>query len=362
MLNPEMVSRRMLSIVIPCFNEEEVITKTHNRLLDLSAHLALKGLIRCEIVYVNDGSSDSTLSLLQEFAAASEGVAQAMSESDPKVCVVSFSRNFGHQAAMAAGLQHARGDYVVTIDADLQDPPEMIVEMLQTAISGGFDVVHGQRLKREGETVFKKVTAAVFYRLLRFLSGGRTLADVGDFRLLSRRVTDAINSLPERSLYLRGLLPELGYRQTVILYERPERAAGETKYTLSKMLALAFEGVTSVSTSPLRIGLSLGLATSLVCLTYLTWIIVREFTDPSFAVKGWPSLMVAILFLGAIQLLAVGILGEYIAQIHKQVRNRPRFFLDAENCRGLVTQTSLLSDSTSGQENGVFQSIDSDPQ
>lgn len=362
MLNPEKVPCRTLSVVIPCFNEEEVIGQTHRRLLGLSAQLAQRGLARCEIVYVNDGSSDRTLALLHGFAAAKAGPEGGLSEADARVSVVSFSRNFGHQAAMAAGLQHARGDFVVTIDADLQDPPELIAEMLQTAISGGFDVVHGQRRKREGETVFKKVTAAVFYRFLRVLSGGRTLADVGDFRLLSRRVTDAINSLPERSLYLRGLLPELGYRQTVLPYERPERAAGETKYTLSKMLALAFEGVTSVSTSPLRIGLSLGLVTAIVCLTYLVWIIVREVTDPSFAVKGWPSLMVAILFLGAVQLLAIGILGEYIAQIHRQVRNRPRFFLDSENCRGLLNPMGCASDGAAGEKIGVFQSLNRNPE
>jgi glycosyltransferase involved in cell wall biosynthesis len=330
----ESSSIRLLSVVVPCFNEEEVIRLTHRRLVELASDLSGKGLARCEIVYVNDGSSDGTLSLLQEFASSSLALG-GPETAGPVVRLLSFSRNFGHQAAMAAGLQYARGDYVVTIDADLQDPPELIEEMLRVSISQGFDVVHAQRRKREGETVFKKVTAALFYRVLRILSGGRTLTDVGDFRMLSRRVTDTINSLPERSMFLRGLLPELGYKQTMVLYERPERAAGQTKYTLSKMLALAFEGVTSVSTSPLRVGLSLGMMTAFVCLSYLLWIIVRDLTDPSFAVRGWPSLMVAILFLGSVQLFSIGILGEYIAQIHRQVRKRPRFFLDPENCRGI---------------------------
>ncbi len=327
------MSPQLLSIVIPCYNEEEVITLTHSRLLEVSETVGQRLDLSVEIVYIDDGSSDSTLSLLQGLADNTNG--RGAGARQTKVRVVCLSRNFGHQSAMAAGLFHAQGDYVVTIDADLQDPPELILEMVEKAQKGGFDVVHGRRLQREGESAFKKVTAFLFYRVLRTLSSGKSLTDVGDFRLLSRRVTNAVNALPERSLYLRGLLPELGFPQSFVLYDRPERAAGETKYTLRKMVALALEGLTAVSTAPLRLGLSLGFVTAAVSLIYLFWILFRELTDPNFAVRGWPSLMVTVLFLGAIQLFSIGVLGEYIGQIHKQVRNRPRFFVDANRSRGL---------------------------
>lgn len=334
-----------LSLVVPCYNESEVIAQTHARLRALAHKVAALAQEQqspgmgaetpatkveapeeeprttpLEVLYVNDGSKDDTLDQLTSFC----------SENTPdfSVRVICLSRNFGHQAAMAAGLLHAKGLWVATIDADLQDPPELILDMLSIARTQNCDVVHGKRNSRDGETIFKRLTAYLFYRLINALSRGVALNDVGDFRLMSHRVVAALNRLPERSLYLRGLLPELGYPQTVMLYERPPRAAGETKYTLSKMMALAFEGITAVSVSPLKMGLALGLFTALACVLYLVSILLRLTFDPSFAVKGWPSLMAVILFLGAVQLLSIGILGEYIGQIHREVKHRPRFFID----------------------------------
>jgi dolichol-phosphate mannosyltransferase len=323
-------STPLLSLVVPCFNEEEVILQTHGRLVTLAKDLEQGWQTRSpnphlEIIYVDDGSRDRTLSRLHGFC------------SDPAtshvVRVVSFSRNFGHQAAIAAGLLHSQGHWVATIDADLQDPPELILKMLDLATQQGADVVHGRRQSREGETIFKKATAFLFYRLLNILSRGRALNDVGDFRLMSRRVVRALNDLPERSLYVRGLLPEIGFPQAILPYERPPRAAGETKYTLSKMMALAFEGITAVSVAPLKFGLALGLFTAIACVLYLVSIMIRLVLDPTFAVRGWPSLMAVILFLGAVQLLSVGILGEYIGQIHREVKHRPRFFVDVQKSR-----------------------------
>ena len=324
----------LISLVVPCFNESEVIAQTHSRLVALAQRLtrittesgstpAKETML--ELIYVNDGSHDSTLECLLAFhAAATPGI---------HVRVISFSRNFGHQAAIAAGLMHSKGQWIATIDADLQDPPELVLDMLQLARTQGYDVVHGKRNTREGETVFKRLTAFLFYRLLNVLSRGRALNDVGDFRLMSQRVVSAINRLPERSLYLRGLLPELGYPQMTMLYERPPRAAGETKYTLSKMMALAFEGITAVSVSPLKMGLALGALTALACVIYLASILVHLVINPDFAVRGWPSLMAVILFLGAVQLISIGILGEYVGQIHREVKHRPRFFINDEQSR-----------------------------
>jgi glycosyltransferase involved in cell wall biosynthesis len=324
-----------LSIVLPCYNEAEVLNQTHTRLQSLFAGVATNWQqfhLECppnlEVIYVNDGSKDGTLEILQTFADKS-----TTTDSTQTVRVVSFSRNFGHQAAIAAGLLHAKGEWVATIDADLQDPPEIVLEMLKLALAERLDVVHGKRKTREGETVFKRFTAYCFYRLLNWLSGGRALNDVGDFRIMSRRVVQAINRLPERSLYLRGLLPELGYPQKSLEYDRPARAAGITKYTLPKMIALAFEGITAVSVSPLKIGLAFGAFTAVACICYVFAIIVIKAFDPSFAVRGWPSLMVAVLFLGAVQLLSIGILGEYIGQIHREVKHRPRFFVDEKQSR-----------------------------
>jgi polyisoprenyl-phosphate glycosyltransferase len=324
-----------LSMVLPCYNEAEVLNQTQTRLLALFAALAadwqqfqLDKPPHLEVIYVNDGSKDGTLEILQSFAEKSKSA-----ENPHSIRVVSFSRNFGHQAAIAAGLLHAKGEWVATIDADLQDPPEIVVAMLKLALAESLDVVHGKRKSREGETVFKRFTAYCFYRLLNWLSGGKALNDVGDFRIMSRRVVQAINRLPERSLYLRGLLPELGYPQKSLEYDRPARAAGVTKYTLPKMIALAFEGITAVSVSPLKIGLAFGGFTAAACICYVIAIIIVKIFDPSFAVRGWPSLMVAVLFLGAVQLLSIGILGEYIGQIHREVKHRPRFFVDEKQSR-----------------------------
>jgi glycosyltransferase involved in cell wall biosynthesis len=333
--------RVFLSMVLPCYNEAEVLNQTHTRLQALFAGLAadwqqlqLESPPNLEVIYVNDGSKDGTLDILQSFANQPPISDKSDSAgSTQTIRVVSFSRNFGHQAAIAAGLLHAKGDWVATIDADLQDPPEIVVAMLKLALAERLDVVHGKRKSREGETLFKRFTAYCFYRLLNWLSGGKALNDVGDFRIMSRRVVQAINRLPERSLYLRGLLPELGYPQKSLEYDRPARAAGITKYTLPKMIALAFEGITAVSVSPLKIGLAFGAFTAAACICYVVAIIFIKIFDPSFAVRGWPSLMVAVLFLGAVQLLSIGILGEYIGQIHREVKHRPRFFVDEKQSR-----------------------------
>ena len=305
-----MNERQLLSVVVPCYNEQEVIEQTHGRLVDALSKIG----IDYEILYVNDGSRDETAAILRRIAAG-----------DARVRLVLFSRNFGHQMAVTAGIDHARGDAVVLIDADLQDPPEVIAEMVG-AWRNGADVAYGVRTLRRGETWFKRATARAFYRVIHRMSEVRIPQQAGDFRLMDRRVVDALRRLPEQDRYLRGMVSWVGFRQVPIPFERQPRAAGETKYPLAKMLRFAIDGILSFSQKPLRIATWLGLFSALLAFTGIVWVLVVRLWWGQW-VEGWASLLTAVLFLGGIQLICIGILGEYVGRIYREVKGRPLYIV-----------------------------------
>ncbi len=299
-----------LAIVVPCFNEAEVLCETNRCLV---AALEVIGL-SFEIVYVDDGSTDTTVSLLRE-----------LQSDDDRIRVVQLSRNFGHQVAITAGLEHASGDAVVLIDADLQDPPELIAKMVDRWLSG-WDVVYGVRTDRDGESVLKIQTAKLFYRLINALSGTLIPLDTGDFRLMDRKVVDALLSMPERDRFLRGMISWAGFRQTPLPYQRAARFAGATKYPFRKMLHFALDGVFSFSVVPLKLATFLGLASSFLALVgALLAVVNRVWTD--HWIIGWTSLLLAILFLGGVQLTCVGIIGEYVGRTYGEAKRRPLYFV-----------------------------------
>ena len=303
--------RALLSVVVPCFDEEAVIGETHRRLV---ATLQSVPELDFELVYVDDGSRDATLNLLCDLQRA-----------DARVRVLALSRSFGHEIAMTAGLQCAAGDAVVLIDADLQDPPEVIPEMLERWRQGA-DVAYGLRTERDGETRFKRWTAGVFYRLLNRLTDIPIPLDTGAFRLMDRKVVDAVLAMPERDRFVRGMVPWTGFRQEPVPYRRAARAAGETKYPFGKLLRLAIDGIVSFSLVPLRLATWLGILAAGLALAGIVYgLVLRLFT--AAWVSGWASLLVAVLFLGGVQLLCLGILGAYLGRIYGEVKRRPLYLV-----------------------------------
>lgn len=301
-----------LSIVVPVFNEEESITETVRRLQVVQQRLAQE--IDVELLFVDDGSKDCSFAMLS-------GIANTNSS----VKVVSLSRNFGHQIAITAGIDLCAGDYVAIIDADLQDPPELIVDMYRLA-QGGFDVVYGKRRKRSGETAFKKITAAAFYRLLSYMCEIDIPADTGDFRLMSRRAVDAFKQLRERHRFVRGMVPWVGFKVTPFEYDRAERYAGVTKYPLRKMLAFGADAILSFSKKPLTMTVNLGFFTILVgVLLGIYMLYLKIFTD--IPVPGVTALLITIVFFSGVQILLIGVVGEYVARIFEQVKERPLYFV-----------------------------------
>jgi polyisoprenyl-phosphate glycosyltransferase len=306
-----MTDRALLSVVVPVFNEAEGIAHFHER---TQATLRALPNLRYEIVYVDDGSHDRSFELLREFAA-----------NDPCVVVIKFSRNFGHQIAITAGLDAARGDGIVFIDADLQDPPELIAELVAKWREGS-DVVYARRTRRKGETALKLVTAAAFYRILRAMTNIDIPPDVGDFRLISSRVAHQLRAMREKDRFIRGLVSWVGFRQTSVLYERDERFAGETKYPYRKMIKFALDGMTSFSNAPLRLATWLGYGSSFLGFLYLLSVFVQKLLG--YTVQGWATIMVALLFFGGVQLICLGILGEYIGRIFNEVKPRPVYIVE----------------------------------
>lgn len=299
----------LLSIVVPCYNEEEVIDVTLGRLLAFCD--TLEGL-DVEIICVDDGSRDRTREKLRAHAAAHANLK-----------LIGFARNFGHQIAVTAGMDAASGDAVVLIDADLQDPPEVIGQMVEKWREG-YDVVYGTRTEREGESAFKLATARLFYRTLNRLSDTPIPLDTGDFRLMSRVVVDTLRAMPEHDRFVRGMVSWVGFRQTALPYRRAARYAGTSKYPLRKMLAFATDGILSFSTKPLRVAMGLGMISASLALAGIAYALtMRLFTN--VWVEGWTALMIAVLFLGGVQLICVGILGEYIGRIYKQSKGRPLY-------------------------------------
>ena len=299
----------MISIVVPCLNEEEVLRDTNRRLVAVLDHLPQN----FEILYVDDGSTDGTPAILRELQAL-----------DERIRVVRFSRNFGHQMAITAGLEHASGDAVAIIDADLQDPPEVITDFVAKWMDG-FDVVYGVRSERQGETAFKLWTAKVFYRLIGKLSDTEIPLDTGDFRLMGRHVVDALLAMPERDRFVRGMVSWLGFSQAAVPYRRAARAAGATKFSLFKMLRFATDGIVSFSVLPLRLATWVGFAASGIALLGILITVVERLMGVEGLVKGWASILVAILFIGGVQLICMGIIGEYIGRIYGESKRRPLY-------------------------------------
>ena len=301
----------LLSVIVPCFNEEEVLRVTTERLVAVLEQTPLK----FEIVYVDDGSTDSTADLLYQLAVQ-----------DERIRMVRFSRNFGHQMAITAGLEHASGDVMVVIDADLQDPPEVILEFVQKWMDG-YDVVYGVRAGRDGETAFKLWSAKAFYRCIDRLSDTRIPLDTGDFRLMDRRVVDALLAMPERDRFLRGMVSWLGFSQVAVSYRRAPRGAGVTKFSLFKMLYLAMDGIVSFSILPLRVATWIGFAASGIAVLGILIAVVERLFGVQGLVKGWTSMVIAILFIGGVQLICMGIIGEYVGRIYGESKRRPLYVL-----------------------------------
>jgi len=306
-----MQEKQLLSIVVPVFNETQVVDACYDRLTKVAGSLPE---FSHEIIFVDDGSTDDTYERLQAIAAR-----------DDRVRALKFSRNFGHQIAITAGIDHARGDCIVVIDADLQDPPEVIPEMIDKWREG-FDIVYGVRERRDGEGPLKLLTASAFYRLLNSLTNMEIPVDVGDFRLMSRRAAQQLGAMRERDRFVRGLTSWIGFRQTGVKYVRDRRLAGETKFPYRKMLKFALDGITSFSTAPLKLATWLGYAASFLAFLYLLSVFVQKWLGNT--VHGWATIMVALLFLGGVQLICFGIMGEYIGRMFNELKQRPLYVIE----------------------------------
>ena len=304
---------KKISVVVPMYYEEEVAKECYTR---------LKGVLdkienySYEIIFVNDGSKDKTLEILKDIA-----------KEDENSKIISFARNFGHQCAVTAGLRYVTGDAIVIIDADLQDPPELIPEMLKLWEDGN-DVIYGKRKSREGESRFKLLTASMFYKTLNELSDVEIPKDTGDFRLVDRKVVDVINSLPEHNKFLRGLFSWVGFKQTPFEYERKERYAGKTKYPLKKMLKLAQDGIFSFSIKPLKIVGAMGILSVLISIILFVYAVLSYAFDWNNLVPGWTSLMVTMTFIGGMILISLWMIGEYIGRIYDETKRRPEYIID----------------------------------
>ena len=303
---------KKVSVIVPMYNEEEVASICYKRLKEVLEEIKYD----YEIIFVNDGSKDKTLEIIEK-----------ISGEDNKVKIISFSRNFGHQAAVTAGLRESLGEAVVVIDADMQDPPELIKDMLKLWEDGN-EVIYAKRKAREGESKFKLLTAKMFYKILNGLADVEIPKDTGDFRLVDRKVVDVINSLPEHNKFLRGLFSWTGFKQIPIEYERKERAAGKTKYPLKKMVKLALDGIIGFSTKPLKLIGGLGLISIIISIIILIYSIISFVFKLHYLTAGWTSIMVTVTFFTGVQLLGIWILSEYIGRIYDEVKQRPEYIID----------------------------------
>jgi dolichol-phosphate mannosyltransferase len=314
-------------VVVPCYNEQEVLSFTIDRLTALAAQ---NTNYRFELIFVDDGSADDTLKLLREAAQVHDSIR-----------IITFSRNFGHQIAVTAGIDVATGDAVVLIDADLQDPPEVIPQMIELW-QGGYDVVYGIRAEREGESAFKIKTAQGFYRLLNRLSEVPIPLDTGDFRLMGRNVVDVLKQMPERHRFVRGMVAWVGFNQTAMSYERAKRFAGTSKYPLRKMLRFATDGILAFSSKPLQLSTNIGmLASGLAVVGIIYVLFLRLFT--SIWVEGWTALMITVLFMGGVQLVSLGVIGEYLARVYNEAKARPLYVIQEQIGYEEPTQPELVT-------------------
>ena len=319
---------KSITVLIPCYNEECSLTLLYNRLIRLFAALPN---YQFDILLVDDGSKDNTLAIMQE-----------LHIKNPSVSYLSLSRNFGKENAMLAGLDYAKGDAVILIDADLQDPPELIPQMLQEW-ENGYDDVYARRRNRAGETWFKKATAHWYYRILQRFADIEIPADVGDFRLLDRQAVDALCSLREKQRYTKGLFCWIGYNKKELLFDRDPRVAGNSKMNFLKLLGLAVDGITSFSVAPLRLASILGLLISSIAFIYLLFVIGKTllFGDP---VAGYPSMISIILFMGGIQLVVLGIIGEYVGRIFYEAKKRPDYLVSEYNGEKVIMGRSVTNE------------------
>jgi len=298
------------SIIVPLYNEEEVIGESYKRIKAVMEET--KEVY--EVIFINDGSRDQT-----------EHLAKEICSKDPNIKLINFSRNFGHQPAITAGMRESSGEAIIIIDADLQDPPSVMLKMIEKW-KEGYDVVYGKRIKRSGETFFKKMTAKMYYRLLTRITDVKIPVDVGDFRLIDRSVCNALNDLPERNRYVRGLVSWVGYKQTFVEFEREERFSGETKYPLRKMIKLAVDGITGFSNKPLKLASTLGYIVSCFGFVYLIVILIQKlFTDTT--IQGWTSIIGLLLILNGVTLIMLGVLGEYVGRIYDEIKARPVYII-----------------------------------
>lgn len=299
------------SVVVPLYNEEEVLEKTYSRIEEVMESMKTG----YEVIMVNDGSKDKTAYIAKEIC-----------KKNTSFKLITFSRNFGHQTAITAGMDHSSGDAVIVIDADLQDPPEIIRQMAEKW-KEGYDVVYGRRILRKGESFFKRASSSLFYRLLNKLSDTDIPSDVGDFRLIDKKVKKALQTVPEHNRYVRGLISWLGFKQTSVDFIREPRAAGKTKYPLRKMMKLGIDGITSFSYKPLKFGAGIGIFLSVFSLVFAVAVILLRVFDIVSMEPGWASLMVVVLFFFGIVLIILGIIGEYIARIFEEVKARPLYVI-----------------------------------
>ena len=303
---------KKVTILVPCYNEEQSLPLLYTRLNELRGQLPEYAW---EFLLVNDGSRDGTLDAIR-----------ALRAQDPQVCYIDLSRNFGKERAMLAGLDYARGDCVIIIDADLQQPPETIPQMLKVW-EEGYEDVYARRLTRHGDPWLRRKMSLLFYRLLQRFTRDDVLRNVGDFRLLDRKCVDALKQLREHERYTKGLFVWIGYKKTEVTYEQQERAVGNSSFGFLSLLTLAVDGITSFSTAPLRISTVMGLIVSLVAFFYMCYVLIKTIVIGGDPVQGFPTLIIVMLFLGGVQLLSLGIIGEYLARIFNETKNRPVYLI-----------------------------------
>lgn len=303
-----------LSIVIPIYNESSNLKKLYERLSSVTDTLN----VNTEFIFINDGSKDNSIDLIKSLA-----------EIDERVKYINFSRNFGHQIAVTAGLDKAIGNRIVIIDADLQDPPELIIDMYNK-MDDGYEVVYAKRKARKGESWLKKLTAKMFYRILKAITSVNIPVDTGDFRIMDRKIVDALKHMPEQQKFLRGQISWVGFNQTYIEYEREGRNAGETGYTYIKMIRFALDGITSFSNFPLKFASICGFVVSGIAFIVMLYALYSRFISKDY-IEGWTSIIISVLFLGGIQLISIGIIGEYISRLSANVRNRPLYIIRESN-------------------------------
>ena len=303
-----------ISVVIPIYNEENNLRILHERLINTFSNLSYS----LEIIFVYDCGSDNSLAIIKELA-----------EKDDKVKYLELSRNFGHQIAITAGIEHANGDAVIIMDGDLQDPPEML-PLLINKYKEGFEVVYAKRKKRDGVSIFKRLSYKIFYRILNMLSPIDIPLDTGDFRIIDKKIVKVLKDMPERDKFIRGQIAWMGFSQSFIEYDRDKRLSGEPGYTFSKLLKLALDGIFSFSNVPLQIATLVGMGVSFISFSLIIWVICQKMVNPNYDIQGWYSLMVSVLFIGGIQLISIGVIGEYISRINSNTKSRPLYILKSK--------------------------------